>query len=59
MPRRGVFGNNIFKILGFFDGSKLIVLNHAFQKKTQKTPLQAIKTAEARKRDYFKRRCTK
>ena len=30
---RIVFGNNIFRILGFFDGSKLIVLNHAFQKK--------------------------
>jgi phage-related protein len=29
-------GSNIFRILGFFDGSKLIVLSHAFQKKTQK-----------------------
>jgi phage-related protein len=48
-------GNDIFRILGFFDGPKLIVLNHAFQKKTQKTPKQAIKLAEERKRDYFKR----
>ncbi|MBW6499601.1 MAG: type II toxin-antitoxin system RelE/ParE family toxin [Bacteroidales bacterium] len=31
------------------------MLNHAFQKKTQKTPKQAIKLAEERKRDYFKR----
>jgi len=53
---RIAFGNNIFRILGFLDGSKLVVLNHAFQKKTQKTPQQAIKTAESRKRDYFKRR---
>lgn len=53
---RIVFGNNIFRILGFFDGAKLIVLNHAFQKKTQKIPRQAIKTAETRKRDYLKRR---
>ncbi len=53
---RIVFGKNIFRILGFSDGSKLVVLNHAFQKKTQKTPQQAIKTAETRKRDYFKRR---
>ena len=32
---RVVAGNNIFRLLGFFDGPKLIVLNHAFQKKTQ------------------------
>ncbi|MFZ5772238.1 MAG: type II toxin-antitoxin system RelE/ParE family toxin [Thermodesulfobacteriota bacterium] len=49
-------GTNIFRLLGFFDGPKLIVLNHAFQKKTQKTPLQAIKIAEDRKKDYFARR---
>ena len=53
---RVVMGNNIFRLLGFFDGPKLIVLNHAFQKKTQKTPPQAIKIAEARKKDYFDRR---
>ncbi|MCB2170982.1 MAG: type II toxin-antitoxin system RelE/ParE family toxin [Deltaproteobacteria bacterium] len=53
---RVVVGNNIFRLLGFFDGSKLIVLNHAFQKKTQKTPSQAIKIAEDRKKDYFARR---
>jgi phage-related protein len=33
---RIAFGNNIFRILGFLDGAKLVVLNHAFQKKTQK-----------------------
>lgn len=48
-------GNNNFRLLGFFDGSRLIVLNHAFKKKTQKTPLQAIKAAEERKKDYIKR----
>ena len=53
---RVVAGNNIFRLLGFFNGPTLIVLNHAFQKKTQKTPLQAIKIAEARKKDYFERR---
>ncbi|MFZ5798198.1 MAG: type II toxin-antitoxin system RelE/ParE family toxin [Desulfobulbaceae bacterium] len=53
---RVVAGNNIFRLLGFFDGPKLVVLNHAFQKKTQKTPLAAIKIAEARKKDYFERR---
>ena len=49
-------GTDIFRLLGFFDGSKLIVLDHAFQKKTQKTPRQAIKKAEERKQDYFARR---
>ncbi|MCI5148937.1 MAG: type II toxin-antitoxin system RelE/ParE family toxin [Candidatus Electrothrix sp. MAN1_4] len=49
-------GNNIFRLLGFFDGQKLIVLDHAFQKKTQKTPKRDIKTAEARKQDYFRRK---
>ncbi len=49
-------GSDIFRFLGFFDGSKLIVMAHAFQKKTQKTPLQAIKLAEKRKLDYFERR---
>ncbi|MBT3193041.1 MAG: type II toxin-antitoxin system RelE/ParE family toxin [Verrucomicrobia bacterium] len=46
---------NIFRFLGFFDGQKLVVLSHAFQKKTQKTPRQAIRLAEERKRDYFRR----
>jgi len=47
---------NIFRLLGFFDGSKLVVLSHAFQKRTQKTPRQAIRLAKERKRDYFRRK---
>jgi len=50
------FGSNIFRILCFFDGSEIIILTHAFQKKTQKTPRQAIKIAEKRMKDYFKRK---
>ncbi|WP_422132876.1 type II toxin-antitoxin system RelE/ParE family toxin [Endozoicomonas sp. ALD040] len=49
-------GSDIFRLLGFFDGSSLIVLNHAFQKKTQKTPSKAIRLAEKRRRDYLNRR---
>ncbi len=49
-------GNNIFRLLGFFDGDNLIVLNHGFQKKTQKTPARDIKIAEQRRRDYLQRR---
>ena len=50
------FGGNIFRLLGFFDGDNLIVLTSGFAKKTQKTPLNEIKIAEQRKRDYFNRR---
>jgi phage-related protein len=49
-------GSNIFRLLCFFDGEAIIVLTHAFQKKTQKTPTQAIKTAEKRMKDYIRRR---
>lgn len=49
-------GNNIFRLLGFLDGNSLIVLNHGFQKKTQRTPKKEIHIAEVRKKDYLKRR---
>jgi phage-related protein len=49
-------GSDTFRFLGFFDGAKLVVLSHAFQKKTQKTPQQAIRLAEERKQDYFRRK---
>ena len=49
-------GSDIFRLLGFFDGAKLVVMSHAFQKKTQKTPRQAIRLAEERKREYFRRK---
>ena len=50
------FGSNIYRILGFFDGPKFLILAHAIQKKTQKTPNKAIRLAEERKRDYFRRK---
>ena len=48
-------GNNIFLILGFLEEEHLVVLNHAFQKKTQKTPKKEIAVAEARKKDHLLR----
>ncbi len=48
-------GNNIFRLLGFFEGKKIIILNHAFQKKSQKIPMKEIKKSEARKKDYLRR----
>jgi phage-related protein len=50
------YGNNIFRLFGFFDGNDLVVLNHAFTKKTQKVPNKEIKIAEQRKKDYFSKR---
>jgi phage-related protein len=55
---RILYSGNIFRILCFFDGDDLIVLNHAFRKKTQKTPRKDIKVAEQRKRDYLRRKLT-
>ena len=49
-------GNNIFRILSFFDGKDLVVLNHAFTKKSQKIPQKEIAVAETRKRNYFKQK---
>ena len=49
-------GSNNFRFLSFFDGPYLVVLAHAFQKKTQKIPWQALRVAEERKSDYLKRR---
>ena len=48
--------NNIFHLLGFFDGNELIIINHAFTKKSHKTPKKEIRIAEQRKKDYFSRR---
>ncbi len=49
-------GGKAIRILGFLDGDHLIVLAHAIVKKTQKTPKQAIKIAQERKKDYFSRK---
>ena len=49
-------GNNIFRLLGFFDGNQLMILTNGFAKKTQKTPRKEIALAEQRKNDYLKRR---
>ena len=49
-------GRDAFRLLSFFDGPNLVVLNHAFAKKTQKTPRSDIHLAEQRKRDYFRRK---
>ncbi|RKX41230.1 MAG: type II toxin-antitoxin system RelE/ParE family toxin [Verrucomicrobia bacterium] len=50
------YDKNISRLLCFFDGAAIVVVASGFQKKTQKTPPQEIRTAEARKKDYFRRK---
>ena len=45
-----------FRVMYVAKFSEKIYVLHAFQKKTQKTPKRAIKTAEERKKDYFRRK---
>jgi len=52
---RASFGNNEFRLLGFWHKSNLILLTNGFRKKTQKTPKAEIKLAESRKKEYLKR----
>ena len=49
-------GNDILRLLGFFDGGTLLILTNGFAKKTQKTPPQEIALAVRRKNDYLARR---
>ncbi|MCC5842375.1 MAG: type II toxin-antitoxin system RelE/ParE family toxin [Opitutales bacterium] len=49
-------GGNAFRLLGFFDGDRLIVLVSGLAKKTQKTPKQEIEKAQRRMIDYFLRK---
>ncbi len=53
---RAQVDGNIFRLLGFFEGNNLIILNHGFQKKSQKTPLAEIKTAQRRRKDHLSRK---
>ena len=50
------FGNDIFRLLGFFENGSLLVLTHGFAKKTQKTPPQEIELATKRMEDHLIRR---
>jgi phage-related protein len=50
------FGNDAFRLLGFFAGSTLLILTNGFAKKTQKTPPQEIALAIRRKNEYLARR---
>lgn len=46
-------GGNIFRVFCCFDEGRLIILFNGIQKKTQKTPQEAIEKAEALMKKYF------
>jgi phage-related protein len=48
-------GNNDYRLLGFWNKSKFIILTNGFKKKSQKTPRKEIHLAEIRKKDYMER----
>jgi len=50
------YSGNIFRLLSFFDDEKLLIANHGFTKKSQKTPKNDIGIAEERKKDYYLRK---
>jgi len=50
---RAQLGNDIFRLLGFFDTNDLVILTNGFAKKTQKTPKSEIDIAENYKRRYL------
>ncbi|MEW5980262.1 MAG: type II toxin-antitoxin system RelE/ParE family toxin [Acidobacteriota bacterium] len=53
---RSQIGGNSYRLLGFFDGSTLLVLTSGFSKKQQNAPTQEIELAERRRREYISRR---
>jgi len=53
---RNELGNDIFRLLGFFESSNLVILTNGFAKKTQKTPTNEIVIAVERKKDYLNRK---
>lgn len=49
-------GSNIWRVLCFFDGDRLVILLNGFQKKTQKTPKKEIDKALRLKDEYYEQR---
>lgn len=53
---RAQHGGDTFRLIGFLDGPRLLVLTGGFAKKTEKTPRQEIALAHRRRQDYRSRR---
>jgi len=50
------FGSNAYRIFCFFAVNSVVVLTHGFIKKSQKTPKNEIKRAEAYRKNFLERR---
>jgi len=46
-------GNNIFRIICFFDQGSLVIILNGFQKKSRKTPKKEIEKAQKLKDRYY------
>ena len=53
---RTIEGNDIIRVLYFFDKDKIIIATNGFVKKQQKTPKNEIELAKARRLDYHRRK---
>ena len=53
---RSIEGNNIVRLLYFFDKGRIIIATNGFMKKTQKTPKSEIELAVKRRKKYFSRK---
>ena len=53
---RTIVGNNIVRILYFFDNDRIIIVTNGFVKKRQKTPISEINLAKKRRNDYYLRK---
>ena len=53
---RAEFGGDAFRLFGFWEAGRLIILTNGFAKKTPKTPERELALAEQRRRDYLNRR---
>jgi phage-related protein len=49
-------GGRDYRLLGFFDGSVLLVLTSGFVKKQEKTPRKEIELAQHRRSEYLQRK---
>lgn len=56
---RVISGGNNYRFLGFYDGTKLLILTNGFSKKKQKIPDREIELAQRRRKDYIQRRMKK
>jgi len=53
---RTIEGDNIVRILYFFDKGRIIIATNGFVKKKQKTPRSEIELAKKRRADYERRK---